>query len=47
VLKKIVFVFTRSTGESYSIDAREVAPAAATYDMFYNGTSSMKGKLAG
>ena len=35
----------RSSGESYAIDAREVAPLAATTDMFYNGSSSSKGEF--
>ena len=39
------FIPDRTTGESSAIDAREVAPLAATTDMFYNGTSSSKGNL--
>lgn len=39
-------VYNKTTGESYAIDAREVAPIAATTGMFYNGTSSSKGVLA-
>ncbi|XP_052253641.1 glutathione hydrolase 1 proenzyme-like [Dreissena polymorpha] len=39
-------IYNRTTGKSYSIDARETAPGKATVDMFYKGANSSKGGLA-